>query len=128
MARISHRLLQISLLTLPVPAIAAPFCVMTEAVPPQCIFFDAGLCQQRANQLSGGECTVNPKEVRLTPSIGHYCLVTSVRASLCIYPDLDTCQKEAAHQQAACIIAPARPESPTADPFALTRPGNAGGF
>ncbi len=127
MAGIVHRLLQISLLTLPVPAIAAPFCVVTQAVPPQCIFFDAGLCQQRANQLSG-ECTVNPKEVRLTPSIGHYCLVTSGMASQCIYADMNTCDREAAHQQGACIIAPERPESPKADPFALTRPGNAGGF
>ena len=34
------RLLQALILILPVPAIAAPFCVQTEALPPQCIFYD----------------------------------------------------------------------------------------
>jgi hypothetical protein len=66
------------LLSFPVPAIAAPFCVGTEAVPPQCIYYDANSCQQRALQLgSTGQCSVNPNEAHLTPSIGHYCLVTS---------------------------------------------------
>jgi hypothetical protein len=109
-----------------VPAIAAPFCVVSEAVPAQCIYYDAGMRQQRADQMGAGwECTVNTKEVKPTPSVG---LVTSGRVSLCIYPDLDTCHKEATHQQAACIIAPTRPGRPTPDPFMLTRPGKAGLF
>jgi hypothetical protein len=124
--RIPH-LLQALLLILPVPAIAAPFCVQTEALPPQCIFYDSGSCQQRATQLNGN-CVVNGNEVRLTPSIGHYCLVTSGSAAECIYVDITSCDKEARRQQGACIVAPGRPESPTPDPFALTRPSNAGPF
>src|SRR6516164_7020329 len=106
MARIPHRLLRALLLTLPGSAMAAPFCVMSQAVPPQCIYYDAGLCARDAGQ-QHGECVVNTKEVRLTPSIGAYCLVTSARASLCIYQDLDSCGKEAARQQGACVIAAA---------------------
>jgi hypothetical protein len=75
-----------------------------------------------------GSCMVNANEVRLTPSIGHYCLVTGGSAAECIYVDITSCDKEARRQQGACIIAPARPESPTPDPFALTRPSNAGAF
>ena len=127
MLRMAHRYLQTLLLTLPIPALAAPFCVQTQALPPQCIFYDAGSCQQRATQLNG-TCSLNTNGVRVTPSIGHYCLLTSGAASLCIYVDENTCQKEAVRQQGACIIAPSRPESPGPDPFALTRPSNAGAF
>ena len=121
-------LLRMALLALPVPAIAAPFCVVSESVPAQCIYYDAGLCRQAAGQLAAGECVVNQKEVRLTPSIGAYCLVTSTRASLCIYSDLDACSKEANRQNATCTVAAVRPGTPGVDPFALTRPGNAGLF
>ncbi len=129
MARLAHRFLHALLLAVPGSAIAAPFCIQTEALPPQCIYYDAGSCNQRAQSMNG-TCSINPNDVaiRLTPSIGHYCLVTSGMASLCIYPDQDTCQKEAARQQGACIIAPGRPESPAADPYRDVRPGNAGGF
>ena len=129
MARIPHRLLQALLLTLPGSAMAAPFCVTSETVPAQCIYYDAGLCRQAAGQLAAGECVVNQKEVRLTPSIGAYCLVTSTLVSLCVYQDLDGCLKAAAPQHAACVVAAARAGGPAAaDPFALTRPGNAGLF
>jgi hypothetical protein len=129
MARMPRHLLQALLLTLPGPAMAAPFCVTSEALPAQCIYYDAGLCQRdAARQGASGECVVNPKEVRLTPSVGAYCLVTSTLASLCVYQDLDSCSKAAAPQQAACMAAAARPGGTGIDPFALTRPGNAGLF
>jgi hypothetical protein len=130
MVRIAHRLLQASLLTLPVPALAAPFCVSTEALPPQCIYHDAATCNQRANQMNGN-CTVNPNEpggVRLTPSIGHYCLVTGGMAALCIYVDQKSCQRDAARQGGGCILAGGLPESPAPDPFRNMRPPNAGAF
>jgi hypothetical protein len=130
MARIAHRLLQASLLTFPVQAIAAPFCVSTEALPPECIYNDANSCNQRATQMKG-YCTVNPNEaggIRLTPSIGHYCLITGGGAALCIYVDENTCQREAARQGAGCILAGGLPESPPPDPFRDVRPPNAGGF
>ena len=122
-----RRLLPTLLLALPMPGIAAPFCVQTEALPPQCVYYDAGSCEKRAVQLNG-TCSINSNEVRLTPSIGHYCLITGGMASLCIYTDENSCRKEAARQQGACIIAPSRPESPGADPFRVTRPSNAGAF
>jgi hypothetical protein len=127
MMHLGQRLMRALLIALPAPAIAAPFCVQTEAVPPQCIYYDAGSCNQRASQM-GGHCAVNPREQHLTPSIGHYCLVTSGMASLCIYADENSCFRDAQRQQGACIIAPGRPESPAADPFRDTRPSNAGGF
>jgi hypothetical protein len=130
MARIPHRLLQALLLTLPGSAMAAPFCLTSQAIPPQCIYYDAGLCQRdAARQGASGECVVNTKEVRLTPSTGAYCLVTSTVTSQCVYLDYDSCLREANRQQGACASAAAgagRPGVP--DPFALTRPGNAGLF
>src|SRR5271169_794370 len=81
---------------------AAPFCVQTQAVPPQCVFVDPGSCNERATQM-GGTCTVNPAELHVSTGLGHYCLLTSARASACIYADRGACELEAQHQHGVCI-------------------------
>jgi len=105
---------------------AAPFCVQTQAIPPQCIFVDAGSCNERATQM-GGTCTVNRAEVHVSAGLGHYCLLTSSQASACIYADRSVCELEARHQHGVCIDAPDRPESPAADPYRDIRPSMVGG-
>jgi hypothetical protein len=105
---------------------AAPFCVQTQAIPPQCIFVDAGSCNERATQM-GGTCTVNRAEVHVSTGLGHYCLLTSSQASACIYADRSVCEVEARHQHGVCIDAPDRPESPAADPYRDVRPSMVGG-
>ena len=72
------------LLAMPLPAVAAPFCVESESLPPQCIYFDAASCGKRAAQL-GATCSVNGNEVHVSAAIGHYCLLTSSLVSSCIY-------------------------------------------
>jgi hypothetical protein len=117
----------VALLTLVAPPVtqAAPFCVQTAAIPPQCIFVDAGSCSERATHM-GGTCTVNPAEVHVSPGLGHYCLLTSSLVSSCIYADRGACDLEAQHQRGVCVDAPSRPESPTADPYRDIRPSMAG--
>jgi hypothetical protein len=110
----------------PVAALAAPFCVQTQAIPPQCIYYDAASCNQRAMQL-GGQCSVNPQELHITSNLGHYCLITGGLASSCIYADQQTCQRDAQQQQGACVQTPSLPESPAPDPFRDIRPLLAGG-
>lgn len=99
------------------PAVAAPFCIQSEAVPPQCNYYDAHQCQQEAAR-QGGICSVNPQQLTLQPGIGQYCMVTSEGVSLCNYADMSTCQKAAARQDAACTeapnVAPARSPNPYA--------------
>src|SRR5690242_3270545 len=72
------------LLSAPQPLLAAPFCVQTQALPPQCMYYDAASCSQRAQQLQGS-CAVNPKEVKVSSGLGHYCLLNSSLVSMCIY-------------------------------------------
>ena len=84
------------------PTHAAPFCVHTKAIPPQCIYFDPSSCNKRAIQM-GGICTANEDEVKVTSGIGHYCLVTSGMASFCSYASRDTCDRDARQQQGVCI-------------------------
>ena len=110
---------------IPVAALAAPFCVETQAIPPQCIYYDAGSCNQRALQL-GGQCSVNPQELQVSVNLGHYCLITGGMASSCIYADLQVCQRDAQQQQGACVQTPSPPESPGPDPFRQIRPLMAG--
>jgi hypothetical protein len=116
----------LAILMAPPTPTAAPFCVQTSAIPPQCIFVDAGSCNERATQM-GGTCTVNPAELHVSAGLGHYCLLTSSQVSVCIYADRGACELEAQHQHGVCIDAPSRPESPTADPYRDIRPSMAGG-
>ena len=118
-------LLRLVFLALPLPAIAAPFCVETQAVPPQCIYFDANSCNQRAKQM-GGQCSANQQEVQASAGLGHYCLLTSSRVSLCIYTDRSNCDRDAQRQQGVCVQATTLPESPGADPYRDIRPSMAG--
>lgn len=116
----------VALLATPAPVLAAPFCVQTQAIPPQCLFTDAAECNVRAAQM-GGTCTVNSDDVHVSSGLGHYCLLTSGLVSSCIYADRADCDQEARHQQGLCVVAPNRPESPSPDPYRDIRPSMAGG-
>ncbi len=125
MPQLSARLFQSMLLWLPLPAAAAPFCVQTQALPPQCIYFDAGSCNERARQLQG-YCSANPSEGHVAAGLGHYCLLTSSQVSLCIYTDRDDCNRDALREHGVCVQATVLPESPGADPYRDIRPSMAG--
>ncbi|HET6609680.1 MAG TPA: DUF3551 domain-containing protein [Rhodopila sp.] len=106
--RLKHRVLAIALLAgLPAAgAEAAPFCIRSQVLPPQCIYQDAQQCDREA-QRQGAVCSTNPAELRLTPGWGKYCVVTSSRTSDCSYGDRTTCARAAASQQGTCTDAPA---------------------
>jgi hypothetical protein len=89
------------------PALAAPFCIKSQVLPPQCIYVDARQCDREA-QRQGAVCSVNPAELALTPGNGKYCVVTSSRISVCAYADRATCARDAALQQGTCTDAPPR--------------------
>ena len=92
--------------TLPAPsALAAPFCLVTQNVPPQCIYFDPNDCRREADH-QRGLCEVNPQEVALTPGIGTYCVVTASQVSLCEYQDYTTCVRAATREGGICAAAP----------------------
>ena len=113
------------LLAIPLPAVAAPFCVYSEALPPQCIYFDAASCGKRAAQL-GAYCSVNGNEVNVSVAVGHWCLFTSGLVSSCVYVDQGNCTRDAARQHGVCVKSPGLPESPAADPYHDIRPSMAG--
>jgi len=125
-----HRCLLVALTaatsSLRLPAIAAPYCVQTEAVPPQCLYYDAVACDARARQING-YCSVNAAELSIAPGIGHFCMLTSGNVSTCYYLDAESCNAEARRQHGVCVAAPARDESPAPDPFRHIRPLTAGG-
>ena len=116
----------LALLASPLPVVAAPFCVQTQAIPPQCIYFDARSCNDRAREM-GGTCSVNTAEVHISAGLGHYCLLTSAQVSACIYPDRGPCDADAQHQGGVCVMAPETPESPAPDPYRDVRPLMVGG-
>jgi hypothetical protein len=97
-------------------ALAAPFCLQSQAIPPQCNYYDAAECQNDAAR-QGGVCSANPSELRLQPGIGQYCLATSYGVALCVYPDRGSCMVEAARQHAACTQAPNVAPGREPDPY-----------
>src|SRR5579863_4136457 len=70
----SRRLTVLGALIMPVAAQAAPFCIQSQGLPAQCIYYDAGDCQREANR-QGAICTASPDEVTLSTNLGQYCLV-----------------------------------------------------
>lgn len=103
----------------PVGGHAAPFCLGTQSVPPQCIYYDADSCRREAGR-QGGVCSANPQEVRVSTNIGQFCVMTSQQVSLCIYLDRGTCEIAAAHQHGACVSSPGVAPSGAPDPFSPT--------
>src|ERR1700753_915764 len=63
-----RRLAMLTLAALPVArlAFAAPYCVQTEAIPAQCLYYDAASCNARAKQMQG-YCSVNTAELNIAP-------------------------------------------------------------
>ena len=104
------------------PILAAPFCVQTQSVPAQCLYFDATSCARRAAELNGS-CSANPAELKITAGFSTYCVVDSTRIPQCLYASFDSCVAEAARKHALCIRAQ-RPPAPgqAEDPFQLIRP------
>lgn len=98
------------------PALAAPFCMQSQSLPPQCNYYDANECQKDAGR-QGGVCSANPQQLALQPGIGQYCVVTSGGVSACIYSDRSTCMAEAARQNGACTQAPNVAPSGSPDPY-----------
>ena len=98
------------------PALAAPFCIQSQALPPQCNYYDASECQNDAIR-QGGVCSANPQELTLQSGIGQYCLTTSDGVSLCVYPDRGTCMADAARQHGACVAAPNVAPGRSPDPY-----------
>ena len=76
MASFSRQSFGLVMWLVPATAMAAPFCVQTQAISPQCIFFDAASCNKRAKEL-GGTCTVDTSQITVSSGVGHYCLLTS---------------------------------------------------
>jgi hypothetical protein len=83
------------------PAVAAPFCITSQILPPQCIYYDAQQCRQEA-QRQGATCATNATELRLTDGPGQFCVVTSGHYSVCAYLDRPSCEAEAIRQHGAC--------------------------
>ena len=100
------RLAALALLVVP-SAMAAPFCLTGQVLPPQCIYYDARQCERDA-QRQGEVCSANPAEVTLSQGAGLYCVVTSGRVSVCAYTDRGTCAREATQQNGICTGAPAK--------------------
>jgi hypothetical protein len=99
---------------------AAPFCLSTTGMMPQCLYYDAGDCRRDAGK-QGGWCEPNPGETRTGYGSGQYCLLISQGASVCSYVDRNSCEVEARRQRGACYF-DAQKATGAPDPYAVSNP------
>ena len=99
----------------------APFCVVVQGLPDECVYVDASECSSRAARLHG-RCGLNPGAAAL-PTEGHeaYCLVQSSVALSCLYADVAACEHESNRTNGACVEAP-KAVGGAVDPFQQIRP------
>jgi hypothetical protein len=86
----------------PHTASAAPFCLSSPAIPPQCMYYDADLCSKDSAK-QGGYCVPNPAELHAGVGSGQYCMVTSQGVTECNFLDRVSCATEALRQHGACF-------------------------
>jgi hypothetical protein len=82
-------------------AFAAPFCLTSLAIPPQCLYYDVTLCN-RDSAKQGGNCVPNPAEQHAGVGSGQYCMMTSQGVTLCNFLNRESCAAEAVRQHGAC--------------------------
>lgn len=97
----ANKFLLLLVVFLPGLAFAAPFCVTTQGLTPDCIYDDTTSCRARANQVRG-VCTVNASEILTSYGQEKYCLVDSSRVPQCIYIDRSSCES-AANSGSVCV-------------------------
>lgn len=97
-------------------AMAAPFCLQSQGITPQCIYYDAALCQRDA-QHQNAECAINKSEVKIRGGTGQYCMVTSSLVTVCHYQDRDSCVADAKRQNGACTDGPTQSPNRAPDPY-----------
>jgi hypothetical protein len=97
------RWLALAALLAPQSAMAAPFCMVILGMQPQCLYYDASLCQRDATK-QGGVCEPDISGQTAGRGSGKYCVVTSQGAALCNYLNIESCQIEAIHLKGACYF------------------------
>ena len=100
---------------------AAPFCVVVQGLPDECVYVDAAECSSRAARLHG-RCGLNPAApAPLREGHEAYCLVQSSVALSCLYADIAACEHDGNRSNGACVEAPKAMPGAT-DPFQQIRP------
>lgn len=97
------------------PAVAAPYCLRNQVIPPQCIYNDPAQCQREAAR-QNGECSANLAELHLSAGFGKYCVISPGGASNCNYTDPSSCNRQASVEHGACV------EAPSNQPFQAPNP------
>ena len=108
-ARVTHILSRVLFSALLLIALAAPraaaaatFCVVGEAIPPQCLYDDVDSCNAAAVGAST-HCDINPDVRLMAYGSQPYCIVGSDRQEQCLYIDRAHCNADAGKAHAICI-------------------------
>jgi hypothetical protein len=94
------------------PAAAAPFCLTSNVLTPQCIYTDPVECSHRAAQIHGA-CAANPAEMRAFSGNQEFCVTDATRTGLCAYPDQASCDHAVERRAGSvCVRQPTATQPP----------------
>lgn len=82
------------------PAKAGTFCVVGQAVTPQCLYEDVASCTAATS--TNTYCDINPDARIMYYGSQPYCIVGSDRIAQCLYIDRGQCNSEAGKARAIC--------------------------
>ena len=76
---------------------------------PQCLYYSANACKEKARNFNRATCTLNPQEMDIPKGPGLWCLVTSTRHVQCYYDNFASCQRDTRTKNALCVRSLKRP-------------------
>ena len=97
-------------------AMAANFCLVGPAIPPQCYYDDVQACQQAASP-PNTSCGISPDAFLMYHGDARYCTTGSDRVGQCMYVDRGACNKEAMRTNAICFDRTEIKTEKNPDPF-----------
>ena len=88
--------------SVPLPALAATFCIGGVGMPLQCLYDDVEGCR-RAEEPPNTFCAVNPDAVLSYYGGARYCTVSAFLQAECLYIDRAQCHSEALRRKMVCV-------------------------
>lgn len=88
---------------------APPFCLRGASAQPQCIYYSANACREKAANIVRANCILNESVIDIPEGPGLWCLVTSTRHVQCYYDNFESCNSQTRSKNALCVRSLKRP-------------------
>jgi hypothetical protein len=94
----------------PKVSVAAPFCVESVGLTPECWYYDVNQCKKEAGKIHA-RCSANLREITVSAKGVAFCVVDSTKRPECAFQNRESCEDAAARRSGAiCFETSAPPD------------------